>query len=284
MIGTMTGLTLVVLLSTIGITLAAAQVSTTPAIACPSPSSRADTTDISLQITGSGVEGNASRNSQQTTPTSGCGGLGTYRYEPLCGKGQTGGVCAVAAQCGRNGTTNRVFYTPPGGVEEDHGLQCLEDGVATPAITRTIVLRALKRITLPEPKMIVQPPGGRTLVNFDTLFHTEADTINRTIRLLGKRIELEITPASFTWHHGDETTQTSTTPGIEYEPDLPMDSYISHQYADAHVTVHPSVDVNYTARFRVGRGPWLAVDGNVTRAGPPVDLRIIEGRTVLLGG
>ncbi|KRF15530.1 hypothetical protein ASG90_12650 [Nocardioides sp. Soil797] len=177
----------------------------------------------------------------------------------------------------------RQFYTPPGGVEEDRGFHCLDGNVATPAITQRIVLRALKRITLPKPKMIIQPPGGKTLVNFDTLFHTEADTINRSIRLLGKRVDLEISPASYVWHHGDDSTQTTSTPGIEYESGLPMDSYISHQYVDADVTVHPSVDVSYTARYRVNGSSWMSVAGTVTRPGPAVDLRIVEGRTVLLG-
>ncbi|KQY51642.1 hypothetical protein ASD30_19960 [Nocardioides sp. Root140] len=161
-------------------------------------------------------------------------------------------------------------------------MKCLGDGTVTEPITQTLILRAMKRIQLPKPRMIVQPPGGRTLVNFDTLFRTEAEPIHRTIGLLGRRVELVITPSSFTWHHGDGTTQTSTSPGLKYQPSIPMDSYISHQYVDAHVTVQPSVDVDYSARYRVDRGPWLTVTGTVTMPGNGVDLRIVEGRPTLV--
>ena len=49
----------------------------------------------------------------------------------------------------------------------------------------------------PASTLVVQPPGGKTLVNFDTLFRTEAEPFTRTVRLLGHRVDLEITPASF---------------------------------------------------------------------------------------
>ena len=66
-------------------------------------------------------------------------------------------------------------------------------------------------------QLVVQPPGGKTLVNFDTLFRTEAEPFTRTVRLLGHRVDLEITPASFSWSHGDGTRQVTSDPGRAFQ-------------------------------------------------------------------
>jgi hypothetical protein len=149
-------------------------------------------------------------------------------------------------------------------------------------VTAPQVLQAFRRIPLPESRLVVQPPGGRTLVNFDTLFHTEAEPFMRTVRLLGQRVQLEITPSAFTWHHGDGTSQTTHEPGLAYERGRPMSDYVSHQYVDAHVTVRPSVDTVWSARFRVNGGPWRDVEGTVTMRGAPASLRVVEARPVLV--
>jgi hypothetical protein len=54
-----------------------------------------------------------------------------------------------------------------------------------------------------------------------------------------------------------------------------------HRYLDAGVSVHPHVEVTYTARFQVSGGDWQAVDGTVTTVGPESDLRIVEGTPLL---
>lgn len=155
---------------------------------------------------------------------------------------------------------------------------------ATPEVTEPLVRRAFERIELPTSQIVVQPPGGRTLVNFDTLFRTEAEPFTRTVRLLGRRVELEIWPASFAWQHGDGTSQSTTDPGRPYEEGVSMAEYVSHRYADAGVTVRPSVDTTYAARFRVDGGPWREVAGTVTRPGAGTALRVVEGRPKLVGG
>jgi hypothetical protein len=149
-------------------------------------------------------------------------------------------------------------------------------------VTAPRVLQAFRRIPLPESRLVVQPPGGRTLVNFDTLFHTEAEPFMRTVRLLGQRVQLEITPSAFTWHHGDGTSQTTHEPGVAYERGRPMSDYVSNRYADADVTVRPSVDTIWSARFRVNGGPWRDVEGTVTMRGAPASLRVVEARPVLV--
>ncbi|MDN5896725.1 MAG: hypothetical protein L0H93_22240 [Nocardioides sp.] len=179
-----------------------------------------------------------------------------------------------------------VYFTPLGSQsEESRGVQCFghhEAQEAQPQITNVMVLRALRRVEVPAAKLIVQPPGGKTLVNFDTIFHTESDEFMRSVTLLGQQVDLEVTPSSFTWNHGDSTSQTTADPGVGFERGRPMSDYVTHAYENAHVTVGPSVDTTYSARFRVDGGPWRPVVGTVTIDGEAVDLRVVEGRPTLV--
>jgi hypothetical protein len=198
---------------------------------------------------------------------------------PVCAIGgdQT---CAETAVCD-NGTPMTVtMYITEGGQSLDGGTNCPEDAVAIaapPQVTPGLVLQALRRIDLPASDLNVQPPGGRTLVNFETNFFTENGEFTRTVRLLGQRVELRIWPASFGWRFGDGSATTTSDPGSPY-PHLD----ITHRYLDKG-RVSPSVDTTYAARFRVGGGPWRDVNGTVTIPGSPEGLRVVTARPVLVG-
>ena len=58
---------------------------------------------------------------------------------------------------------------------------------------------------------------------------------------------------------------------------------VTHVYEDAHDTVHPSVDVTYSGRYRIGNSAWIAIPGTLTVSGDPVDLAVIEGQPNLVG-
>jgi len=146
-----------------------------------------------------------------------------------------------------------------------------------PQVTPGMVLNALRRIGLPELTARTQPQD-KTLVNFATIFYTEPEQFTRTIQLLGQQVDVEATPTQFTWHHGDGTSTTTTSPGAPYPS-----KEITYSYTDAHTTVSPSVDVTYSARFRVNGGGWQNISETVTIQGPATPLRISEATAVLSG-
>lgn len=150
-------------------------------------------------------------------------------------------------------------------------------GDQPPTITPGDVLRELRRIGLPSLITHIQP-AHKTLVNFDTIFYTDAETFTATVGLLGQRVDIEAEPTGFTWHYGDGSSEDTTRPGAPY-PAL----QITHRYTNADVTVHPRVDVTYTSRFRVNRGPWQPIEETITITGPSTDLRIVEAVPVLVG-
>ncbi len=146
-----------------------------------------------------------------------------------------------------------------------------------PQVTPGLVLQAIRRIGLPALQAHTQP-ADKTLINFATIFYTEPQAFTRAIRLLGQRVEVEATPSSFTWHHGDGTSATTTQPGAPYPA-----KDVTYEYTHAHTTVQTSVDVTYTARFRVNGGAWQDIPDTVTIAGPATDLRVSEATAVLSG-
>ncbi|GAW54588.1 MULTISPECIES: hypothetical protein [unclassified Nocardioides] len=146
-----------------------------------------------------------------------------------------------------------------------------------PTLTPGIVARAFRRLSLPASELVVQPPGGRTLVNFATNFYTENGGFTRTVSLLGRRVVLRIWPAAYGWRFGDGVTRQTVGAGSPY-PDLE----ITHRYLDEG-RVSPRVDTTYAAQFRVGGGPWREVVGTVTVPGMAQGLRVVEARPVLVG-
>ena len=137
---------------------------------------------------------------------------------------------------------------------------------------------ASARIDLPASELQIQPPHGRTLVNFDTNFYTQQPAFDRTVELLGRQVDLRIWPSQFRWVFGDGAELASQSAGAPY-PDL----LITHSYLQKG-GVSPRVDTTYAASFRVDGGAWRDVDGTVTIPGAPVPLEVVTARPVLVSG
>lgn len=172
-----------------------------------------------------------------------------------------------------------TIYVTASGAVLDGGDNCPNPAAPTlPEVTPGLVAQAFRRIDLPQSILVVQPPNGRTLVNFETNFYTEQGEFTRTVTLLGRRVELRIWPERFGWAFGDGHEKWTTSPGDAY-PNLE----ITHRYL-AKGRVAPSVSTTYAAEFRVGNGPWREVAGTVTIPGAAQSLRVVEARPVLVGG
>ncbi|WP_182376664.1 PKD domain-containing protein [Nocardioides sp. WS12] len=155
---------------------------------------------------------------------------------------------------------------------------CSEPEPNAPVLTVGIVRTAFAELKLPAAKLVIQPPDGLTLVNFDTNFYTTSTRpISRTVTLLGQQVTLEATPAEFHWTFGDGQALATTEPGAPY-PDLT----VTHNYLRTG-TYQPSLATVFTGRFRVGGGPWRQIPGTVTIEGAGQALRAIEAQPKLVG-
>jgi len=221
-----------------------------------------------------------------------------YRQGPqICGRLETTGSCYSPRAC-QSGADTGTWYildrAPVTATTDDafvpYGVFCVtaKDEFDFRAVTKRRVTEEFKAVAWPEAELIVQPSEGRTLVNFPTNFYTTlTDPQTESVDIFGHTVVIEATPSSYTWHWAqpgesdDTATEQTTDPGAAYVQGRELS--VSHEYLDADVVVHPSVDVTYTGRYRVDGGDWETIEETLTIAGSVVDLEIVTARIHLVG-
>jgi len=196
-----------------------------------------------------------------------------------CGQDDSGFLYYETVQTPTGSQSDMGCYTPTEVATVDGAAPA---SPAPPRITPAMVLRAFERVPLPDSELVVQPPGGQTLVGLDTIFSTDAEGFTETVTLLGREVELDITPTSYLWRHGDSTEQTTDWPGQEWRRSRSEGRYVTHLYEDR-MRVTTSVDTTWSARFRVDGGAWEEVPGTVTIEGDPSPLRVRSASPHLVG-
>ena len=197
--------------------------------------------------------------------------VGTYHQQSACQQ-----ICTGALTCPDGTFMIHSWIELPNGDTVNESVWCPSEG-GPPVVTGGVVATAFKRIPLPPSTFSVQPPGGETLVNFETNFFTDEQTLDRTVRLLGQRVDLRIWAHSYTWHFGDGQVITTRKPGAAYPKLLITHSYLKKG------AYRPAMDTTWVADYRVGGGAWQPVPGSVTIEGAAADLRAIEARPTLVG-
>lgn len=221
----------------------------------------------------------------------------TISYIPFCARGdgeQEGSMygCPREQQltCGGGLVYTQLTTTPDGTTTS--GIVCLSPEEEPPPQQVIdipgLALEAFRSIEMPQPRLLVQPPGGETLVNFPTVVSTTAEPKTYTVPMgnTGITIILDTWPSNYHWDFGDGTTLDTDAPGRAWtEGDLPAtdDRFITHEYTDADETFDASVAITWSANFRVaGQSDWQAVNGQVTRDSADVALTILEARPELV--
>ncbi|MFD1860931.1 hypothetical protein EHW97_08015 [Aeromicrobium camelliae] len=138
------------------------------------------------------------------------------------------------------------------------------------------VLRAVRELGLPSLRVHIEP-ATTTLVNVPTNLYAEPEPFERTLDLLGTPVRVRATPSSFTWHHGDGTSQRTTSAGRPY-PHLD----VTHRYQGPAEALEVRVDVIYVVEYAVGDEPWQPLDAVITAEGAPSALTVREAAPVLV--
>lgn len=164
---------------------------------------------------------------------------------------------------------------------ESVGIACLsaaeETEVGGPPPIRVLVLRAFQNLDWQPSELVVQPPGGKTLVNLDTNFYTSnTDVSSIPVTLVQSTVVVSAEPIAYRWHFGDGTTTTTTSPGAPY-PDLD----VAHVYGSTGKVV-VSVDTQYgAASFTVDGGPPEQIPSTIWVVGEGQDLEVVEALSTL---
>lgn len=180
-----------------------------------------------------------------------------------------GGICAEHIECVENGVPGFWHDIFRDGI--DVGDVCMPEDAVDQVDVVQLILREFKRMSWPESRLLVQPRGGKTLVNLPTNFYTdEHSPVSRTVTIAKRRVEIRATPITYTFHFGDGDSLASSSPGRPH-PNLD----VTHTYASVD-DVAVSLDTTYSGEYRIGDGDWTPMDVTLTVAGEEQGLAVVE--------
>jgi hypothetical protein len=151
---------------------------------------------------------------------------------------------------------------------------CVDVTDLNPAPTPDEVFRYFRTLPLPQLTTHQQPPGNG-LVNLPVIFYTDGPTTQTfTVDIRGFRVVITAGATRFTWHTGDGTDVTSTSPGAPYPHQT-----VTHDYRAGTYTAN--LTTTWGATFTLDGGPAQQVPGTTTTDGPPVTFSVLQARAVL---
>lgn len=200
------------------------------------------------------------------TASAGSGDGHTWVVSIQC---DNGGICTEYVECEEGGQEGYIHDVYLDGT--DVGDVCVPDNAVQEVDLAKLILREFKRIAWPSSELVVQPRGGRTLVNFETNFFTpDHRSIDQSVTVAGQSVVIRAVPVSYTYYFGDDTSTTSASPGSPH-PDLE----ITHQYERTGDVV-VRVDTTYAGEYRIGQGEWTAIGETLTVEGADQELEVVE--------
>lgn len=149
-------------------------------------------------------------------------------------------------------------------------------GPGNVGLTVAMVERAVVELPFPTSAVVVQP-AGRTLVNLDTILHTDTGAYSAAFTLLGANVSVAGVPERWVWHHGDGTSQHTGHAGDPY----PFPS-ITHQYLEPGESLSLSVEVHYRVTYRVNGGTPFTLAQPVITTGPVTTIDVLEAIPTLI--
>ncbi len=199
-----------------------------------------------------------------------------------------GGICATALLCADGSPVTKYVWVDAAGERGETRTVCPGDP-DIPEVTVTPptpgeIFRAFKEVAPTKSVLSIQPPGGKTLVNFPTIFSTEAEPFSTpSIPLVkGFSVVFHISPAAYVWEHGDGSDAVTTDwPGEAWSQGADVEDLLTHTYQTLD-PVKASVTVRWGAKVSLNGGPPQPVDGTVNAPSPEVDLRILEATPELV--
>lgn len=161
--------------------------------------------------------------------------------------------------------------TPPSVCRSFEDVPGIDPGEAI----RAIVERDFQSVVVLKGVPVVSPAPD-TLVNIPTRFTTASPaSYDIPLNILGESVVITATAATWTWHFGDGTSDSTSEAGAR--------GRVEHVYRQA-ASRGAHVVITWTGTFRIAGGPVQQVNGAATTTGEPVPVTVKQARTELVGG
>jgi len=159
---------------------------------------------------------------------------------------------------------------------------------AQPRVTPLLARQEIEKL-VPRPGIGVAPPGGKTLVNLQTVLwaDTPADRSLGTVTLLGTyRVALRVHVQRVAWAFGDGATEVAGGPGLPYRKGehcttVTCPGHFGHVYATTG-TMTITEQVTWSGQYSVDGGAWQDVAGTVDGPAATTQVTVLEARGVLV--
>ena len=184
-------------------------------------------------------------------------------------------------------TTKAELQQSPGHVWTMIGENC-NARTSRPQLTPLLVRQQVEKL-VPHPGIGVAPPGGRTLVNLQTVLwaDTPADRRLGTVRLLGiYRVALRVHVQQVLWDFGDGTSARTGSPGRPYRAGehcatVTCPGHFGHVFGRTGSMTITS-QVSWTGQYSVNGGQWQTIAGAVTGPQAAAEVTVVQARGVLV--
>ncbi|MGO0576903.1 hypothetical protein [Ornithinimicrobium panacihumi] len=150
-------------------------------------------------------------------------------------------------------------------------------------LTEAMIINAFHRTDFALPQTILEPPGGRTLVNLPVYFELswpeagfQPDEVDTTT-LAGHEVRIRPTLVGISYVTGDGTTIGPTT---DMGGPYPGGS-ITHTYTAKAAGLNPYISVEYGGEVSVDGGEWRSIPATATVEGPTTTLEVLTSRNRL---
>ncbi len=159
---------------------------------------------------------------------------------------------------------------------------------ARPQVTPLLARQEIEKL-VPRPGIGVAPPGGKTLVNVQTVLwaNTPADRGLGTVTLLGTyRVALRVQVQQVAWAFGDGDTEIADGPGLPYRKGehcttVTCPGHFGHVYATTG-TMTITEQVTWSGQYSVNGGAWQDVAGAVDGPAATAQVTVVQARGVLV--
>lgn len=163
------------------------------------------------------------------------------------------------------------------GQNEFCGPEALEESIGYVASNEEVVAYARDnlRLFIDAGSISMEPDSTQVLVNKPVYFQSDSRAQGVSTTLLGRSVQVRVSPQSFEWSFGDGTVFETTSAGGGWP-----EGDVSHEYSTIG-PMQPSVTTRWIVEVSIDGGAWISVPGVGQTTAVSDAIELVEAQSVL---